>query len=268
MINIAVIGASGKMGKLIVKNILASKDLKLSGAIEFCGCSSIGKDAGTTAGCNECGINISDDIEKLLKDTEIFIDFSTGPIVKNAKIITDHKKGIVIGTTGLCEEDKNELKKIASERKGRIVFAPNMSVGVNLLFHISKLVSEILSNEYEVEIVEMHHNLKKDAPSGTAMKLAEVIADARKIDLKENAKYGRKGITGPREKDEIGIHVLRGGDVVGDHTVIFATEGERIELTHKASSKEAFVKGALTAARFLKNAEPGIYDMQDVLGIK
>ena len=267
MIRTAVIGASGRMGKLIIKNILNSKDLTLSGALEISSAPAIGKDAGFISGCSETGINITDNINDIISCSDVFIDFSTGSVIENAKQILKQNKGLVIGTTGLSQEIKSHLNELNKKNNGRIVLAPNMSVGVNLLFHITKMVTEVLSNDYEVEIVEMHHNQKKDAPSGTAMRLAEVVAETRDVNLSEQARYGREGITGARTKEEIGIHVLRGGDVVGDHTVIFATEGERIELTHKASSKEAFVKGALEAARFLKSAKPGLYDMQDVLNI-
>ncbi|MCF7791543.1 MAG: 4-hydroxy-tetrahydrodipicolinate reductase [Victivallales bacterium] len=268
MIKISVIGASGKMGKLIVKNTLQTEGFVLAGAVENGDCPDIDKDAGSNAGLNETGIKITGNIESTIDNTDVFIDFSTGPVVKNAEFITEKNKSIVIGTTGLTAEEKEKLTELPERNKGKIVFAPNMSSGVNLLFYLTELASKILNKNYETEIVEMHHNLKKDAPSGTALKLAEVISDTRDIDLDKYARYGRKGKTGPRENDEIGIHVLRGGDVVGEHTVIFATEGERFELTHKASNKEAFVKGALEAARFIIDAAPGIYDMQDVLGIK
>jgi 4-hydroxy-tetrahydrodipicolinate reductase len=268
MVNVAVIGASGKMGKLIINRIINSEDLKLSGAIEIENSSFIGYDAGILTGNTKCSVNITPDINKIISNTDVFIDFSTGPVIENIEKILKADKGAVIGTTGMSETQKEKLQKIVSQNNGKVVFAPNMSIGVNLLFHITKLVSEILNDDYEVEIVEMHHSQKKDAPSGTALKLAEVVAEARNLDLNSNVKYGRHGITGKRGRNEIGMHALRGGDVVGDHTIIYSTEGERIELTHKASSKETFVNGAITAARFIASATPGLYDMQDVLGIK
>ena len=155
-----------------------------------------------------------------------------------------------------------------AEKGARIVFAPNMSIGVNLLFHLCRQVAAILDEDYDIEVVEMHHNQKKDAPSGTAVRLAEILCEARGLDYNNDVRHGREGITGARTKHEIGMHALRGGDVVGDHTVIFATTGERIELTHKASSRDTFARGALRAVRFLADAKPGLYDMQDVLKLK
>jgi 4-hydroxy-tetrahydrodipicolinate reductase len=178
-------------------------------------------------------------------------------------------KGIamVIGTTGLVDEQKAVLKKLA-DGGARIVFSPNMSVGVNLLFALCEKVGKLLGTDYDIEIVEMHHNKKKDAPSGTAVRLGEILSDAIGIDYEADTRHGRVGLIGPRTKHEIGMHSLRGGDVVGDHTVIFATEGERIELAHKASSRNCFANGAIRAVKFLATAQPGIYDMQDVLGLK
>ena len=268
MTGITVIGACGRMGKLIIGNILDYNDLTLTGALESNNHPDLDKDAGTVSGHGECGVNVTSDIRKVMNTTDIFIDFSTGQVIENARLAVANNKGIVIGVTALSSNDKTTLAKLADEEQGKIVFAPNMSIGVNLLFHVTKMVSEILNKNYEVEIIEMHHNQKKDAPSGTAEKLAEIIAETRHLDLEKDARYGRFGIAGPRDKNEIGIHVLRGGDVVGEHTVIFAAEGERVELTHKASSRQTFAKGALEAARFLDNAKPGLYDMQDVLGIK
>ena len=268
MINIAIIGAAGRMGKLIIDNVINADDLHLTGAIEITGSPFIGQDAGTLTGNSRYGVKIGSNINEIMPITDVFIDFSTGPVIENIEKILQNNKCAVIGTTGLSDSQKKELNEIVKTNNGKVVFAPNMSIGVNLLFHITQLVSKILADDYEVEIVEMHHNQKKDAPSGTALRLAEIVADSRNIDLKTNAKYGRHGITGIREKNEIGIHVLRGGDVVGDHTVIYSTEGERIELTHKASNKKTFVKGAITAARFIVNAPRGIYNMQDVLGIE
>lgn len=268
MINISVIGACGKMGRLICSNIIAANDLSLSGAIDIDGHPNQNHDIGLLISGKDIGTKVSSSVDELLDKTDIFIDFSTGNVIKNTELIIRKGKGIVIGTTGLNDAQKTKLLSLSKQYSGKIVFAPNMSIGVNLLFHISKLVAEKLNDSYEIEIVEMHHNLKKDAPSGTAEKLAEIVAEARGLNINKEAKYGRHGIVGPREKNEIGIHVLRGGDVVGDHTVIFAAEGERLELTHKATSKQVFAKGAVEAARFLYSAEPGIYNMQDVLDIK
>jgi 4-hydroxy-tetrahydrodipicolinate reductase len=268
MIRVVIVGAAGRMGRRLVSCILSSEDMKLAGATEFPGSPFIGKDAGLVAGLDSCGVEIGTDIKPLLRNTDAVIDFSTGPVVENAKFATDAGACIVIGTTALSDADKKTLSDLTGKKGGRIVMASNMSVGVNLLFDLCAKVAKILGDDYDVEIVEMHHNKKKDAPSGTAVSLAEAIAKARDLSYEKNAVHGRKGIVGERKKSEIGIHAVRGGDVIGDHTVIFSTEGERIELVHKASSRDTFAKGALKAVRFLSKARPGIYNMQDVLGLK
>ena len=267
MINVIVIGAAGRMGRRLVANISAADDMQLAGAVEAPQSPVIGQDAGIIAGVAPTGIMISDQLEPLTKTADAVIDFSIGNVVENAKIAVTAGCSVVIGTTALSENDKAVLATLA-EQGGRIVQAPNMSVGVNLLFHLAEQVTKTLGSEYDIEIVEMHHNLKKDAPSGTAVRLAEVIADARNLDYNQNVVHGRAGMVGERQPNEIGMHAVRGGDVVGDHTVIFATGGERIELTHKASSRDTFAKGALRASRFLATADAGLYDMQDVLGLK
>ncbi|MCX6983800.1 MAG: 4-hydroxy-tetrahydrodipicolinate reductase [Lentisphaerae bacterium] len=267
MIKVIVSGAAGRMGRRLVSCVLNSKDMKLVGATEFAGCPFIGKDAGMLAGLDSCGIEISSNIKPLLKNADAVIDFSTGPVVENAKLATSAGAVMVIGTTALSADDKKILANLA-EKGGRIVLASNMSIGVNLLFDLCVKVAKVLGDDYDVEILEMHHNKKKDSPSGTAVSLAEAIAKAKGLSYEKNAVHGRKGIVGERTKTEIGIHAIRGGDVVGDHTVIFATEGERIELVHKASSRDTFAKGALKAVRFLSKAKPGLYNMQDVLGLK
>jgi 4-hydroxy-tetrahydrodipicolinate reductase len=265
MIRVAVAGAAGRMGKRIIANILESSDMRLTGAVEIPQCPSVGMDAGLSAGAAQCGVKIVSSLADAIKDADAVIDFSTGPVTENAKLAVSKGIAVVIGTTALGEAGKKELKGLADEG-GRIVAASNMSVGVNLLFNISKKVAEILGEDFDIEIVEMHHNQKKDAPSGTAVRLAEILTAARQLPSSA-VKHGREGMTGARPKKEIGMHALRGGDVVGDHTVIFAAGGERVELTHKASSRDTFAKGALRAVRFLKNARPGLYDMQDVLGL-
>lgn len=267
MIRIIIIGAAGRMGRRLVANILESQDLALSGAVEAAGTPFLGNDAGQLAGCKECGVKITDSLAPLLKNADAIIDFSTGSVVANAAAATEAGCAVVIGTTALSDADKAALKALA-DKGGKVVLAPNMSVGVNLLFYISRKVTEILGEDYDIEIVEMHHNQKKDAPSGTAARLAEVIAEARNLSYADAVVHGREGMVGARTKKEIGMHAVRGGDVVGDHTVIFATGGERVELTHKASSRDTFAKGALRAARFLYTAKPGMYDMQDVLNLK
>jgi 4-hydroxy-tetrahydrodipicolinate reductase len=266
MIKVIVAGAAGRMGKLLVKNILEADDMSLIGATEIEKSPYIGKDAGITAGTANSNVSITPKLSPLLSGADILIDFSTGNVVESAELAINTGLGVVIGTTALSSEEKQKLKKLALSG-GKIVFAPNMSIGVNLLFSLVEKVAKTLNENYEIEIVEMHHNQKKDAPSGTAAKLVEIAAEARKLNFDKNICYGRNGITGARPKQEIGVHALRGGDVVGEHTVIFATNGERVELTHKASSRETFALGALEAARFLQKVGPGLYTMQDVLGL-
>jgi 4-hydroxy-tetrahydrodipicolinate reductase len=264
MIKVAVVGAAGRMGRRLVSLIMESTDMKLCGAIEEKGNPALGQDAGMLAGAGSSGIAITDSLEKALSGADAMIDFSTGPAVENAKFASSRGVACVIGSTGLGEDAKRDFAKIA-DAGGRIVFASNMSVGVNLLFRLCREVAGILGEEYDIEVVEMHHRNKKDAPSGTALSLAEALREGRSL-RRECCVHGRKGQTDIRRKDEIGMHAVRGGDVVGDHTVVFAAEGERIELIHKASSRDAFAKGALRAVRFLRKAKPGLYDMLDVLG--
>jgi len=266
MIRIIIIGAAGRMGRLLVKNVISSNDMQLTGAVEHNKNPLLGQDSGLVAGTTESGIQITSDLRKLISSSDVVIDFSTGTIVNDAQLSVESGLNVIIGTTALSDEDKTHLQGLA-DNGGKIVFAPNMSIGVNLLFHLVSEVSKTLSSNYEIEIVEMHHNQKKDAPSGTAVKLAEIAAEARNLDLNKHGCYGRHGITGIRPKNEIGIHTVRGGDVIGDHTVIFAANGERVELTHKATNRETFALGALEAVRFLKNAKSGLYSMQDVLGL-
>ena len=267
MLKVIVIGAAGRMGKRLVSCIHNADDMELVGALEYSKSPFIGKDAGLVAGISPVGITISGELESLLEHANVIIDFSTGNVVNNAKLATAAGVMAVIGTTALNDDDKDKLAEFAASG-GRIVFAPNMSVGVNLLFHLSEKVAEILGDDYNIEIVEMHHNKKKDAPSGTAVRLGECAAAGRNLSYAENAVHGRNGVVGERKPSEIGMHAVRGGDVVGDHTVIFATEGERVELVHKASSRDTFAMGALKAVRFLNSQDPGLYDMQDVLGLR
>ena len=263
---VCVIGAAGRMGRRLVALIMESDDLQLSGAIEASGNPAIGTDAGTLAGSGAANVAISDDLDAALAQSDAVINFSTAGVVEATAKTMQANCSAVIGTTALSDSDKAALAEMA--QTGRIVFAPNYSVGVNLLFHLTDMVAKLLA-DYDCEIVEMHHNQKKDAPSGTAERLGEIAAAARDQVYKEVIRHGREGVVGARTKSEIGMHALRGGDVVGDHTVIFATGGERVELTHKASSRDTFAKGALRAVRFLREAAPGkVYDMQDVLGLR
>jgi 4-hydroxy-tetrahydrodipicolinate reductase len=268
MIRTAVIGAAGRMGRLLVAQILADPELTLSGAVEFPGCPLLGQDAGVLAGHGETGVRLVACVADVLAATDAVIDFSAPEnTLAAAPQIVAAGATLVIGATPLTADHKAALKALAG-RGGRILATPNMSVGVNLLFALCAKVAPILAADYDIEVVEMHHNRKKDAPSGTAVRLGEILAQASGRDYARDAVHGRAGLVGARTRREIGMHALRGGDVVGDHTVIFAGDGERIELTHKASSRETFAKGALRAVKFLATAPAGLYDMQDVLGLK
>jgi len=267
MIKVVVTGAAGRMGRRLVANIAESQDMTLSGATEYAGSQFLGQDAGSLAGAAPCGVKITDSLEKLIKNADAIIDFSTGNITENARLAAEHGVPIVIGTTALTADDKAQLRAFA-DRGARIVLASNFSVGVNLLFHLCSIAASTLGEDFDIEIIETHHNQKKDSPSGTAVSLAEVLCKARDLSYEKDARHGREGMVGARTKKEIGMHAVRGGDVVGDHTVLFAAQGERVELTHKASSRDTFAKGALRAVRFLASAKPGFYDMQDVLGLK
>ena len=203
----------------------------------------------------------------LYRGADAVIDFSTGRVIENARLAAAKGLSIVIGTTALTADDRNELRRLG-DSGAKIVFASNFSVGVNLLFYLTKLAAQTLGDDFDVEIIEAHHNQKKDAPSGTAVSLAEVVTDVRGWDYDRDVRHGRVGNVGARTRREIGMHAVRGGDIVGDHTVLFAANGERLELTHRASSRDTFAKGALRAVRFLADAKAGLYDMRDVLGLK
>jgi len=212
-------------------------------------------------------IDQGDDLAAVIRDCDVVIDFSThAATVEVAQLCAKHQKALVIGTTGHTDTDTFEIKQ--HTQKIPIVWASNFSTGVNTLFWLTRKAAEILGPDFDLEVVEMHHRLKKDAPSGTAKTLAEILADVRQLHLEQAARHGRVGLVGERTPGEIGVHSLRGGDVVGDHTVIFANVGERVELTHKASSRDTFANGALRAAQWLVNQKPGLYNMQDVLGLK
>jgi len=266
MIRIVIVGAAGRMGKRLIANILEAADLQLAGAVEWEKSPDLGKDAGLNAGAREAGVAITANLEPLLEQADAIIDFSTGTVLRNAELAVKHHCAVVLGTTALNADDRDRLHTLG-EQGGRLVVASNMSVGVNLLFNLVGKVAKILGEDYDIEIVEMHHNQKKDAPSGTAVTLAEKICAATGMSYDDDVTHGRQGLVGARPKRQIGMHALRGGDVVGDHTVIFATGGERVELSHKASSRDTFAKGALRAVRFLAAAKPGCYSMQDVLGL-
>jgi 4-hydroxy-tetrahydrodipicolinate reductase len=262
MVRIAVAGAAGKMGSRIAALSGQYEGLRLTGAFEKKGHKDIGRDIGEAA-----GVKITEAIESVMDEADLIIDFTqTGSTLENLKSASQKGKAMVIGTTGFSKTDTEEIKSLT----GNIpcVLASNMSLGVNLLLKVLGDVAKALGDDYDVEIVESHHRLKKDAPSGTALKIAEVLADALGRDLDETAVYARKGMIGERTKKEIGIQTVRAGDIVGEHTVLFGGLGERIEITHRASSRDTFARGALRAALWLHGKPAGLYDMQDVLGLK
>ena len=265
MMKIAVAGASGRMGRMLVEAILAAEDARLAGALDIAGSPAIGRDAGEFLG-RETGVRVTSSLDEGLADAEFLIDF-TRPEGTLAHLAACAQRGVraVIGTTGFDEAGKQAIAA-AAERTG-VVFAPNMSVGVNVTFKLLEMAAKILSHGYDIEIIEAHHRHKVDAPSGTALRMGEVIADSLGRDLKKVAVYGREGVTGERDPSTIGFATIRGGDIVGDHTVLFAGIGERIEITHKSASRVTYAHGALRACRFLAGRPAGLYDMQDVLGL-
>lgn len=265
-IKIIICGAGGRMGKRIIACAGSEPDLKVVGAVERSGHPDLGRDAGQLAGVGEIGCPLADDLAATLGAGDVVIDFSALPAaLEHAAAAAAAGKSLVVGITGLSPEEQRKLREAA----GGIacVFSPNMSVGVNLLFRLVGETAEALGDAYDVEIVEAHHRLKKDAPSGTAKKIAEIAASALRRDLAESAVYGREGMVGERTREEIGILAVRAGDIVGEHTVIFSAPGERLELIHRAHSRDTFARGALRAARFAAAAGPGFYSMRDVLGI-
>lgn len=266
MIKLAVAGSCGRMGKRILTLAAQDKQFKVTGALERAEDPNVGQDIGLILGLKEWGLEVSGDTSAVFEEADAVIDFSHHSAVQDhLKAAVKHKTAYVLGTTGLTDSHHKALKKAAL--KIPIVQAPNMSVGVNLLFKLAELAAEVLDESYDLEIAEIHHRMKKDSPSGTAVKLLEILAAARKRDLRKDVVYGREGETGERRRGEIGVFALRGGDVVGEHTVSFFGDGERVELVHKASSRDAFAQGALRAAKFVAKKKAGLYDMQQVLGI-
>ncbi len=269
MIKTVVIGSAGRMEKILIKKILKSRDMQLTGAIEAANSIYIGKDAGEVANTKKCSVTIKDNIKSILKNTDVIIDFSTNTmaLIENAKIASKAGIAIVIGTSGLNIKEKNSLKQMV-KMGGRIACIPNMSLSINLLFNITEIITKAVGFDYDIEIIEMHHRGKKDAPSETTKKFIEIITKARNSKIDTDIKYGRNGAIGIRSQNEIGVHSIRGGDIVGEHKIIFATNGERMEITHKVSDRITFVIGALKAAKFIINSSSGYYNMNDVLGIK
>ncbi len=266
MLDAIVCGAAGRMGATLVRLIHEGRSLKLAGAVESADNPQIGKDAGEVAGIGKLGIPIVAELEPLLKKEAVVIEFTApAATLEHARIAARKNAPIVIGTTGLDPKQREEIEKLA--RNGRILISANMSLGVNLLVSLMGKVAGILGDDYDVEIIEAHHRFKKDAPSGTALALAEPIAKALKRDLGAAGVSGRKGIVGERTKEEIALLSVRAGDIVGEHTVIFGGLGERVEFIHRAQNRETFARGALRAAVWLAKQKKGLYSMQDVLGL-
>lgn len=266
MTRIAITGAAGRMGRVLIEAVETNQETQLGAALVLADDPMVGVDAGALAGLGAVlNIPVTTDIHAVLDQFDVLIDF-TSPEATMAHIDVCAKagKGIVIGTTGLSEAQKQVMVAMSSEAK--IVFAPNYSVGVNLCLNLLRMAASVMGEDSDIEVVEMHHRHKVDAPSGTALRMGEVVAETMGWDLSEVACYGREGFTGARPHRQIGFETIRGGDVVGDHTVMFATEGERVEITHKAQSRMTFAKGAVRAALWLQNQPNGLYDMQDVLG--
>lgn len=266
MLNIAVTGAAGRMGRALINACHESSACQLTAALEHTGNSLLGSDAGELAGLGKQGVAVVDTLSVVNDQFDTLIDFTRPEVtLENLQHCVTNKKNIVIGTTGFTEEQKVKITEAAGMIG--IVFAPNMSVGVNLCFKLLDLAARVMGNEVDIEVIEAHHRHKVDAPSGTAVRMGEVVAGALGRDLSECAVYGREGITGERDRGTIGFETIRAGDIVGEHTVMFADIGERIEIAHKASSRMTFANGAVRAALWLNDQPNGLYDMQDVLGL-
>jgi 4-hydroxy-tetrahydrodipicolinate reductase len=265
-LNIAVAGASGRMGRMLIEAIAQADDTRLAGALDVDGSSALGADAAAFLG-KPSGVAIVSDLAQGLAGADFLIDFTRPEgTLRHAAYCASHGIKMIIGTTGFDEAGKAAIAEAA--RKTAIVFAPNMSVGVNVTMKLLEMAARSFSEGYDIEIVEAHHRHKVDAPSGTALKMGEVIAGALGRDLRDVGVFAREGVTGEREPSSIGFATIRGGDIVGDHTVLFAGIGERVEISHKSSSRVTYAHGSLRAARFLASKTSGLYDMQDVLGLR
>ncbi len=265
-IKIAVVGAGGRMGRMIIESALKDSEIVLVAAVDQPGAPCVGKDAGELVGM-PCGVAVTDDVEAAIAKADCLIDFTRPQgTLAHLALCRKHHTAIIIGTTGIEDEGKKAIAEAAREIP--VVFSSNMSVGANTVFKLLDMASRILSHGYDIEIVDAHHRLKIDAPSGTALRMGEVVASALGRDLKECAIYGREGVTGERDPSTIGFATVRGGDIVGDHTVMYCGIGERVEISHKAGSRMPYALGSLRAARFLAGKANGLFDMQDVLGLR
>lgn len=263
---IAIAGANGRMGHMLIEAVLKADDAVLTGALDVPDSPNLGNDAGMFLG-EKTGVTVESDISKALEGAEYLIDFTRPEgTLKHLDYCVKNNIKIIIGTTGFDEAGKKAIAKAAETIS--VVFAPNMSVGVNVTMKLLEIAAKNFAEGYDIEVIEAHHRHKVDAPSGTALKMGEVIANAIGRDLKECGVFSREGITGERDPSTIGFSTIRGGDIVGDHTVLFAGTGERIEITHKSASRATYAQGSLRACRFLADKKNGLFDMQDVLGLK
>jgi len=265
--NVAIVGAAGRMGGRLIHAVVEAEGLTLTAAVERPGHPQIGMDAGLVAGAGDLGVKIGDDLARGMAAADVLIDFTFPEVtLKNLAVCAELCKSVVSGSTGFTPEQRAAAEKFAA--KVPLVLAPNMSVGVNACFKLLKEAAKILGDGFDVEIVELHHNKKKDSPSGTAVRMGEVVAEALGRDYNQVANFHREGMCGERGKQEIGMQTVRGGDIVGEHTVYFIGMGERIEISHRAMSRDMFARGAVRACQWLAGKAPGIYDMQDVLELK
>jgi 4-hydroxy-tetrahydrodipicolinate reductase len=265
-IRFAIVGSSGRMGRTLIEAVLQAEDAELVAALDQPGSPFLGRDAGELVGA-PCGVKVSSDVEAALKGADCLIDFTRPEgTLAHLEVCQRHGVHLVIGTTGFNAEQKAVIE--AASKKLPIVFAPNMAVGVNAVFKLLDVAARILNEGYDIEVIEAHHRHKVDAPSGTALRMGEIVASALGRSLDECAVYGREGHTGERPASQIGFATVRGGDIVGDHTVLFAGTGERIEITHKSASRMSYALGSLRAARFMRGKQSGLFDMQDVLGLR
>lgn len=267
MLDIAVTGAAGRMGRNLIESCTENSNSQLGAAIEHESSPFLGLDAGEMAGVGTLDVTVVSQLAEVSDNFHTLIDFTRPEVtLNNLKFCVANGKNIIIGTTGFNDQQKQQIREAA--KSIAVVFAPNMSVGVNLCFKLLDIAARVLGDNVDIEVIEAHHRHKIDAPSGTALRMGEVVADALGRNLDDCAVYGRQGVTGERERKTIGFETIRAGDIVGDHTVLFADIGERVEITHKASSRMTFANGAIRAALWLQDKNNGLYDMQDVLDLK
>jgi len=267
MIKVIVCGGCGRMASKVAQLVYQDNELKLMGIVESSSHPDIGKDWGETAGQGKTGIMVVDDLEKIIQEADQIVEFTNPKVsLQHLKTASKFNKTMIVGTTGFSAEEIAKMKSLSQNIP--FLFSPNMSLGVNLLFKLAADAAVSLGNGYDIEIIESHHRFKKDAPSGTAKKLAQEIARVKNINLDDVAIYGRKGMTGERKSGEIAIHSIRGGDITGEHTVMFTALGERVELTHKAHSRDTFAHGTIKTIKFMQDKPVGFYEMKDVLNKK